>query len=237
MEDCTIITADRGPLVRIDVRGPLARYIKMNDTPDPYGRFKLQPAETRPKKFLKIVLMAIVWNALTGLAIYAIVTQWKGGMQYLVAAVLLIFALIGLVMIWSIFYQFLWLFSPRLTLTANSNNFRFGGRFDLNWSFTMPQLVKKLEFWLDLEEDEKEAKSSDIGECVYMTEDRSQTGSGQITFQLPETSPRGQATIVLPENSPKPFITSRKIHYVLKVKAEIKYLPDIDQDFVLLLSE
>jgi hypothetical protein len=209
----------------------------MEPIQDAYGRFKLQPAETRPKKFLKIVLMAIVWNALTAAAIYAVVSQWKGGAQYLVAVVLLVFALIGLMMLWSIFYQFLWLFSPRVTLTTNSNNFRFGGRFDLNWSFTMPQLVKKIEFWLDLDEDEKEAKSSDEGVCVFMTEDRSQTGSGQITFQLPETSPRGQATIVLPEDSPKPYIQTRKIHYVLKVKAVIKFLPDLDQDYSLLLSE
>lgn len=205
--------------------------------PDAYGRFKLQPAETRPRKFLKIVLMAIVWNALTGLAIYAVVTQWKGGVQYLVAVVLLIFALLGLVMIWSIFYQFLWLFSPRVTLTTSSDNLRFGGRVDLNWSFTMPQLVKKLEFWLDLEEDEKEAKSSDVGQCVYMTEDKSQAGNGQVSFQLPETSPHGQTSFRLPENSPKPYIHSRKIHYILKVKAVIKYLPDIDQDYLLLLSE
>ena len=205
--------------------------------PDSYGRFKLQPAETRPRKFLKIVLMAIVWNALTGLAIYAVVTQWKGGVQYLVAVVLLIFALLGLVMIWSIFYQFLWLFSPRVTLTTSSDNLRFGGRVDLNWSFTMPQLVKKLEFWLDLEEDEKEAKSSDVGQCVYMTEDRSQAGSGQVSFQLPETSPRGQTSFQLPEASPKPYIQTRKIQYILKVKAEIKYLPDLDQDFRLELSE
>ena len=181
--------------------------------------------------------MAIVWNALTGLAIYAIVTQWKGGAQYLVAVVLLVFALLGLVMIWSIFYQFLFLFSPRATLTTSSNNFRFGGRVDLNWSFTMPQLVKKLEFWLDLDEDEKEAKSSDEGVCVYMTAERTVTGSGQVSIQLPETSPRGQTSFQLPENSPKPYIQSRKINYVLKVKAEIKYLPDIDQDFRLELSE
>lgn len=181
--------------------------------------------------------MAIVWNALTGLAIYAVVTEWKGGAQYLVAVVLFIFALIGLMMLWSIFYQFIWLFSPRATLTTGSDDLRFGGRLDLNWSFTMPQLVKKLEFWLDLDEDEKEAKSSDEGVCVYMTEERSVAGRGQISLQLPETSPRGQTSFRLPENSPKPYIQSRKINYVLKLKAVIKYLPDVDQDYRLQLSE
>jgi hypothetical protein len=191
--------------------------------PDSYGRYKLQPAETRPKKFLKIVLMAIVWNALTGAAIYAVVSQWKGGVQYLVAVVLFVFTLLGLVMIWSIFYQFVLLLGPHASLTSSSDNFRFGGRVDLNYSFTMPQLIKKVEFWLDLDEDEKEAKSSDQGMCVYVAD-------GTVAAS-------GQATIPLPEASPRPYITSRKIHYILKVKAEIKYLPDIDQDYPLPVSE
>lgn len=213
---------DRGPLACIDDRGLPVRYINM--IPDAYGRFKLQPVETRSRKFFTIVLMAIVWNALTGLAIYAIVTQWKGGVQYLVAVVLFVFALLGLVMIWSIFYQFVLLFGPRATITINSNNLRFGGRFDLSWSFTMPQLIKTLEFWLDLDEDEKEAKSSDDGICVYAVDKSAEAARGQIS-------------IPLPENSPKPFITSRKITYILKIKAKVKYLPDIDQDYPLLLSE
>ena len=190
---------------------------------DSYGRFKLTPAETRSRKFFTIVLMAIVWNALTGFAIYAIATQWKGGMMYLVSVVLFIFALLGLMMIYSIFYQFIALFGPRATLTIGSNNLRFGGRIDLNWSFTMPQLVKKLEFWLDLDEDEKEAKSSDHGVCVYNAEDSSLSGSGQVSIQLPE-------------NSPKIYIQSRKISYVLKLKAKVKFLPDLDVDYPIEIS-
>jgi hypothetical protein len=225
MEDCTICSRDdRGPLARIDVRGHPVRHIKMELTPDAYGRFKLQPAETRPKKFLKIVLMAIVWNALTAAAIYAVVSQWKGGAQYLAAVVLFVFALIGLMMLWSIFYQFILLFGPRPSLTINSNNLRFGGRADINWSFTMPQLIRTLEFWLDLEEDEKEAKSSEDRVCLYAVDKTAEAARGQISIQLPE-------------KSPKPFITSRKITYILKLKANIKYLPDIDQDYLLLLSE
>ena len=191
--------------------------------PDTYGRYILTPVQSRPKKFLTIVLMAIVWNALTGVAIYAVVTQWKGGAMYLVAVVLFIFALLGLLMIYSIFYQFVSLFSPRATLTTSSNNFRFGGRIDLNWSFTMPQLVRKVEFWLDLDEDEKEAKSSDVGVCVCNVSESSLVARGQTSFQLPEQSPRQ-------------YITSRKINYVLKLKAKIKYLPDIDQDYPLSIS-
>ena len=194
-----------------------------NMQPDAYGRFKLQPAETRSRKFFTVVLMAMVWNSLTGLAIYAIVTQWKGGAHYLVAVVLFIFALLGLVMIWSIFYQFILLFGPRASLTINSNNLRFGGRIDLNWSFTMPQLIKTLEFWLDLDEDEKEAKSSENGICLLAVDKSTQAAGGQISIQLPESSP-------------KPYIQSRKITYILKLKAEVKYLPDIDQDYPLLLS-
>src|SRR5262245_29053402 len=178
--------------------------------PDSYGRYHLQPVQSRPKKFLQIVLMAIVWNALTGLAIYAVVTQWKGGMMYLVAVVLSIFALIGLVMLWSIFYQFISLFSPRATLTTGSNNLRFGGILDLNWSFTMPQLVQKLEFWLDHEE----AESSEKSICIYKVTESSMAG-------------RGQASIHLPENE------SYKRNYILTLKAKIKYLPDIDQDYSL----
>jgi hypothetical protein len=195
----------------------------MELTSDSYGRFKLKPAETRSRKFFSIVLMAIVWNALTGLAIYAVATQWKGGMMYLVAVVLFIFALIGLVMIYSIFYQFIALFGPRASLTIGSNNLRFGGRMDLNWSFTMPQLIQKLEFWLDLDEDEKEAKSSDHGVCVYAVAGSSLAG-------------RGQASIQLPENSPRPYIQSRKLNYVLKLKAIVKYLPDLDVDYPIDIS-
>jgi hypothetical protein len=191
--------------------------------PDSYGRFKLKPAETRSRKFFSIVLMAIVWNALTGLAIYAVATQWKGGMMYLVAVVLFIFAFIGLVMIYSIFYQFIALFGPRASLTIGSNNLRFGGRIDLNWSFTMPQLIQNLEFWLDLEEDEKEAKSSDQGVCAYAVAGSSLAGGGQASIQLPE-------------NSPRPYIQTRKINYVLKLKAKVKYLPDLDVDYPIEIS-
>ncbi len=195
----------------------------MQLTSDSYGRFILKPAETRSRKFFKIVLMAIVWNALTGLAIYAIASQWKGGMMYLVAVVLFIFALIGLLMIYSIFYQFIALLGPRPSLTISSNNLRFGGRVDLNWSFKMPQLIQNLEFWLDLEEDEKEAKSSDHGDCVYSVAGSSLAGSGQASIQLPE-------------NTPRPYIQSRKINYVLKLKAKVKYLPDLDVDYPIDIS-
>jgi hypothetical protein len=134
----------------------------------------------------------------------------------------LVFALLGLVMIWSIFYQFISIFSPRATLTTGSSNLRFGGILDLNWSFTMPQLVKNLEFWLDLDDDDKEATSYSV--CVYAVPEKSLAGRGQTSIKLPETSPR-------------PYIQSRKIGYILTMKAKIKYLPDIDQDFRLELSE
>jgi len=182
--------------------------------PDSYGRYQLKPIQSRPKKFLQIVLMAIVWNVLTGLAIYAVVSQWKGGVQYVVAVVLSIFAFIGLVMLWSIVFQFISLFSPRATLTSGSNNLRFGGILDLNWSFTMPQLVKKLEFWLDHEDAEASEKSI----CVYTAPESSMAGRGQAAIRLPERA-------------------SYKRNYILTLKAKIKYLPDIDQDYQLLISE
>jgi hypothetical protein len=195
----------------------------MSETPDAYGRFKLQPAETRSRKFFTVVLMAIVWNSLTGLAIYAVVSKWNGGAQYFVAVVLLVFALIGLVMIWSIFYQTVLLLGPRVTISTGSNNFRFGGMFDINWSFTMPQLIQKVEFWLEPEGDDKEAHSYNHAVCVYIGWDNLHSAQGQHSIQLPE-------------NSPRPYITSRKINYVLTLKATIKYFPDLEIDYPIDIS-
>jgi hypothetical protein len=182
----------------------------MELTSNSYGRFILKPIQSRPKKFFSIILMAIVWNGLTGLAIYAVATQWKGGAMYIVAVVLFVFALIGLLMIYSIGYQFILLFSPRATLTIGSNNLRFGGILDLNWSFTMPQLVQNLEFWLDVDDPESDAKSV----CIYNVSESSMAGRGQASIKLPEKG-------------------SYKRNYILNLKAKIKYLPDIDQEYPL----
>jgi hypothetical protein len=184
----------------------------MNMIPDSYGRFTLKPVQSRGKKFSTIVLMAIVWNALTGVAIWAVVTQWKGGMMYLVAVVLFIFALLGIIMIWSILYQFISLFGPRVTLTTGSNNLRFGGILDLNWSFTMPQLIKKLEFWLELDDDEKDAV------CIYRATDNFMAARGQASIQLPEKR-------------------AFKRNYTLSLKAAVKYFPNVDQDYFLEIAD
>ncbi len=190
---------------------------------DSYGRFFLEPVQSRTRKFMMILGIAIAWNSLIGGVIYLVLKQWKTHPMYFFAVILFVFGLIGLFLIYASGYQLISLFGPRPKVSTSSNQLRFGGRVDLDWAFTMPHLVQNLEIWLEPDEEEQEASTRNQKACVYSVSDNLSAG-------------RGQASIQLPEKSARPYIQSRKINYLLQLKARVKYLPDVDMEYSLEIS-
>ena len=177
-------------------------------------------------RFAGILIVALIWN---GIIIIPLMDTTEGFKRVSVitcfSIALLPFVLIGLFLAGSSVYYFLTLFNPRPKLVLSSHPLSPGERAELSWTTAMNAgAIKKYRVYLEGREeviDDSKDKHSFFTGNIIETENLYEIEKGTITFTIPE----GTIHSFKSEHN--------KIVWLLHVVGEIKYWPDINEEFEL----
>ena len=101
------------------------------------GPIVLKPSASPLGKLIAITFVCLFWNGIVSVFVWQASKGWRTGNPDGCLTVFLIpFVLIGLLLIWSVFHQFLALFNPRPRLALSSRSIPLGGSASLDWSFS-----------------------------------------------------------------------------------------------------
>ncbi len=152
-------------------------------------------------------VFALVWNLFIGGAIYMVALQWKTKPNYIAAGILLLFAVAGVLILYSVLHRAFVIFSPRIEMKVHGYRLGPGERIELSWSISRSHLLTGVEIWLE---------SGVNAVSVYI--------SGE-----PPVPARGQASVKIPED--RPTNDPMLIHFV----GHVKRFPNLDKKYVITL--
>lgn len=185
-------------------------------------------------KLVGVVLIAAIWNGITGFFVWEVWKSWAAGSpDGCLTIFILPFVLVGLLLLAGIPYQLLALFNPRPRLEIAPGRVTLGGSNELHWSFRgRAGRVRRLTIVLEGSE-----------EADY--HDGDGTTTGRETFAtLPVTSvegggpgaatARGSTLLSVPADTMHSFDGMyHRIVWKLKIHGEIAGWPDVNEELPL----
>lgn len=195
------------------------------------GAQDLQSTGTPLSKFIGISLASLFWNGFVWGVGWFI---WRQGeLKGCIIVFLGVFALIGALLLISVPYQFLALWNPRPRLTLRPAPLSLEGTSELEWRFAgLAGRISKLTVSL-------------IGQewCRYRRGTSTSTDTEVfMTLKLVESeSPlwirEGRCTVSLPSGSMHSFkADNNRIEWKLQVRGEIRFWPDVIEDFEMVVE-
>jgi len=193
------------------------------------GPLVLEPKLGPLGKFIGIVFVAAFWNGIVGIFVWQWYEGFRAGSTDGCLTVFLIpFVLIGLLLLLGVPYQFLALFNPRPRLTLGRGALAVGESTELSWRFSgAPGRIRHLAITLEGRE-----------EATYRQGTSTSTAKNTFaSYTLLATSlapeiPAGSTTISIPADTMHTFeAPHNKILWTLKVAGEIRFWPDVEQEF------
>lgn len=202
-----------------------------NPQGDVSGPIELKPKATPLGKLIGAIFASVLWNGITWTIIWFAVirSQEREGC---VVAFLALFALIGLLLIYGMFRQFLVLFNPRPRLTLSPASLRLGETAYLQWRLTgATGGARRLQVTLEGKEEVRYRRGTDTHTetkpfatlPIVDSSDSYQMLSGSTSFAVPADSLPSFAS----ENN--------KVFWTLKAQLEIANWPDSDEEFEILV--
>lgn len=185
----------------------------------------LRPKHGPGARLVGHLIIAAIWNGITGAGIWAVLSQEERPGCAL--GLLSIFALIGALLLVSLPYQFLKLFNPRPVLTLDRAGIPLGGSATVSWSFSgAVRRIAKLKIVLEGRE-----------EATYRQGTNSKTDTALfaripvIETEDPIAVQHGRATITLPAGTMHSFEADHnKIVWVFKLHGDIPSWPDVEEE-------
>jgi hypothetical protein len=173
------------------------------------------------------VIIALIWNGVVSVFVRQAVQSWREGCpEWFLMVFLIPFVLIGIGTIVNVPYRILAFFSPRPVLILGRGTPRLGERTELTWKIVpRARAVKLLEI---------EVKGREEAECAESESTETNVFAGipvARTNQHAEMM-NGYATLEIPADSMHSFKSeNNRIIWSIRVKGEIKFRPDIDDEF------
>lgn len=213
------------------VTDPAAPFGVTNPQGDADGPVELKPQSTPLGKLIGMIFVSLFWNGITWaiiLASFGKETRPEGCL----IAFLAVFALIGLLLIYGMFRQFLVLFNPRPKLTLSPGALPLGETIYLQWRLAGGTGgVRHLTIVLEGREEASYRRGTNnytdkevfalIG--LVDTADEYRMANGSTSFTLPaNTMPSFRAD-------------HNKIVWTIKAQLEIASWPDSDEEFEVLV--
>ncbi|MFL6203122.1 MAG: DUF3592 domain-containing protein [Thermoanaerobaculia bacterium] len=216
--------------VRVD---PAAPFGVTNPQGDASGPIELKPKATPLGKLIGMTAASLFWNGITWTIIWFAVLSSAEKPAGCVIAFLALFALIGLLLIYGMFRQFLVLFNPRPRLTLSPASLKLGEVAYLQWRLTgATGGVRRLQVTLEGKEEVRyrrgtttttETKAFATTPIVDAT-DSYQMLTGSTSFAVPaDTLPSFQSQ-------------NNKVFWTIRAQLEIANWPDSDEEFEILVQ-
>jgi hypothetical protein len=197
------------------------------------GPVELTPGASPVAKLVGVVLIALFWNGITSVFLFQMVEGWRTGAgDGCLTAFLVPFVLVGLLLIYGIFHQFLLLFVPRPRLTLSRGWLAPGEPAQLQWRFSgSASRIQKLRIVLEGSEMVRYRRGTDthtatevfFSRAVAELQHSSQIAAGTARLEVPAgTMPSFEAE-------------DNKILWKLKVICEVPNWPDNEEEYPLVV--
>lgn len=217
------------PAVRLDPGAPFGVVNPQGD--DVSGPVELKPKATPLGKLIGLIFASAFWNGITWTIIWFAVIQSQER-EGCVVAFLALFALIGLLLIYGMFRQFLVLFNPRPRLTLSPASLRLGEVGYLQWRLTgATGGARRLQVTLEGKEEVRYRRGTDTHTetkpfaTLPIVDSTDSYGmlSGSTSFAVPS----GTLPSFASENN--------KVVWTIKAQLEIANWPDSEEEFEILV--
>lgn len=193
------------------------------------GPVRLQPRESPLRKFVGAVFSVLLWFVLIAVfASVAVELQVIGQPHWFLIIFLIVFAILGLLLIWNVARAFTSLLIPRPTVVIERARIPLGSTVRLAWKFSRnAHIIRQLKVTLRGEEcatfrrgtDTHTDKHAFHKEVLYETTD-------------PLEIPEGEVEIRIPDDSMHSFeADNNKIVWEIHLDGEIPLRPDVDAEF------
>jgi hypothetical protein len=193
------------------------------------GPVALEPSAGPFRKFVVILLLALFWNGIVSVFVWQAVKGWRSGRPDGCLTVFIVpFVLVGLLMVWGVFHQFLALFNPRPRVLLSSRSIPLGGSASVDWSFSgAAGRIAKLRISVEGREECRYRRGTDVHTdkdtfatiVVAETSGAAAGASGQATFRIPADTMHSWAA------------SNNKVVWTLKLVGEIPSWPDVAEEF------
>lgn len=211
--------------------------------PSPFGveipADAAQPRVLKPQlsplgKLFGLILIALFWNGIVSVFVVLAVNGWRSGDGDGCLTVFLVpFVLIGLLLIYGIFRQFLVLFNPRLALTLSRGTLVPGESALLQWKLGgRAGRVTRLKIVLEGREEAtyRRGTSTHTDREVFAT-------ISIVDTDQPMMIPQGSARVHVPDDAMPSFSADRnKVVWQLKATCEIPGWPDSDDEYEIVVA-
>lgn len=217
------------PAVKLDPGAPFGLTNPQGD--DAHGAIELKPKATPMGKLIGLIFASLIWNGIVWtIAWFAVIrTEEREGC---VVAFLALFALIGLLLVYSTFRQFLVLFNPRPRLTLSPGSLKLGETAYLQWRLTgATGGARRLQITLEGKEEVRYRRGTDTHTetksfatlPIVDSTDSYQMLSGSTGFAVPA------------DTLPSFASENNKVIWTIKAQLEIANWPDSDEEFEILV--
>lgn len=187
-------------------------------------------------KLVGVVLLAAIWNGITGVFVWQAWKSWVAGSpDGCLTLFILPFVLVGLLLLVTIPYQILALFNPRPRLELSPGHAVLGGTHELRWSFRgRAGRIRRLKITLEgaEEADYRQGEDSRTATETFATYELANAEGGGPAG----AAARGTTLVSLPADTMHSFDgTNHRIVWKLMVHGEIAHWPDVSEEFPLVV--
>jgi hypothetical protein len=189
----------------------------------------LEPEAGPISKVVGMIIVAAIWNGIVSIFVWQVVKGFTTDKpEWFLTVFLIPFVLIGLALIFGIFYTFLAAFNPRPRITISPPSPRLGTRLRVDWEFSgRAGRIDRLEITLEGHEKATYRRGTDTHT------DREAFAS----FDLVRTPndweiARGSAEVAIPEDTMHSFSTDNSgVVWSLYVHGDVPRWPDVMETF------
>jgi len=222
-------TSGAAQTVRLDPGAPFGVTNPQGD--DAHGAVELKPRATPLRKLIGLIIASVIWNGIVWTVAWFAVIQPQEGPGCIVA-VLVLFGLIGLLLIYSTFRQLLVLFNPRPRLTLSPGSLKLGEVAYLQWRLTgATGGARRLLVTLEGKEEVRYRRGTNTHTEIKPfatvplvdSTDSYQMLSGSTSFAVPA------------DTLPTFASENNKVIWTIKAQLEIANWPDSDEEFEILV--
>ena len=193
------------------------------------GPVELKPKYTPLVKFLGMLAFCVVWNGFIGIFFHLVfLADDARKVPFFAKAIVGLFSLIGVLILFGAFRSFLAIFNPRLRLTAGSAGIPLGGVLQLEWEIDgRAERFTKLRIVLEGSEEATYRRGTDTSTDtdvfleipVLDSTDRADFRSGSARITVPAGA---MHTFIAPNN---------KVLWRLRVEGTIARFPDVKDEY------
>ena len=210
---------------------PGAPFGLTNPQGDVSGPVELKPRSTPLGQLVGGILASLVWNGITWTIIWFALIR-EPDRHWFPAIILSLFALIGLVLVYATFRQFLILFNPRPRLTLSPASLKRGEVAYLQWRLTgATGGARRLQVTLEGKEEVRYRR----GTSTY-TETKPFASIPIVEASDSYQMLSGSTSFVVPSDTAPSFASANnKVIWSLKAQLEIANWPDSAEEFEVLV--